>query len=222
MLQPRSGSSVGTPAPHTPPSLFCPTLLRRSEPFRCLGIALLSLGLGMGGLRLLLPALPADAAASLLTAHLAGADEPTLFWLSLFLARLPFWLLLALAGLTRFSGGLTTAVLVWRGICDGAVLGLLGFAWQGGLPDLPTALPLGGLTAAATAWCLADLMIRLVQTIAARRMARVEAGPPHPDGRMDPSLRTTLWAYLALSLTALCAILAVCGGYAGWVGMLVS
>ena len=116
MLQPRSGSSVGTPAPHTPPSLSCPALIRRSEPFRCLAIACLSLVLGMGVFRLLLPGLPAEAAASLLTAHLAGTDEPTLFWLSLFLARLPFWLLLSLAGLTRFSGGLTTAVLVWRGI----------------------------------------------------------------------------------------------------------
>ena len=190
-------------------------LTRRSEPLRCCLMALLSLGVGAVLALLLLPADSAEGTASLVGAHVAGAGEPWRFWLNLCRARLPFWLLTALAGLTRFSGGLTSAVLVWRGLCDGAALALLGTTAPGRAElALPAGLTAGELTVALAVWCFLDTVIRLLQTVAARRLARFEPKAPRPDGRMEPRLREALMRYAAVSIMLLGACAGGCAGYA--------
>ena len=212
MLHLRRTAYGGAPLPRDCDTL---TLMRRSEPFRCCLWAFMAL---VGGAVLMLLFLPTDSAegiSALVSAHVAGAGEPVGLWLALCRARLPFWLLTALAGLTRFSGGLTSAVLVWRGLCDGAALALVGTAVLGRVDlALPTGLTTGWLLCALAVWCLLDTVIRLVQTVAARRMARFEPKAPKPDGRMDPRLREAFVRYAALSLMLLCAGACVCAGYA--------
>ncbi len=188
------------------------TLLRRSEPVR---VCLMTLAAWVAGAWISLLFLPVSSVEGLVTAHLAGAGEPVGFWLALCRARLPFWLLTALAGLTRFSGGLTSGVLVWRGLCDGAVLAQLGSAAVRGVDlPLPEGLSAGWFLWAVAVWCVLDTVIRLLQTIAARKMARVELKAPTSDGRMDPALRGMLLRYAVISLGLLCADACVCAGYA--------
>ena len=104
-------------------------ILQRSRPLRCLLISCLSVAAGWGLLTLFLPALSPESTASVLHSHLPSAETPPLlFWMRLCVSRFPFWLLLAIAGFTRFSGGLTSAVTVYRGVCDGAVFGLMSAA----------------------------------------------------------------------------------------------
>lgn len=212
MLHLRRTAYGGAPSPRGCDTL---TLMRRSEPFRCCLWAFMAL---VGGAVLVLLFLPADSAegvSALVSAHVAGAGEPVGFLLALCRARLPFWLLTALAGLTRFSGGLTSAVLAWRGLCDGAALALLGSAVFGRADlALPEGLTAGWLLCTLAVWCLLDTVIRIVQTVAARRMARFEPKAPRPDGRMDPRLREALVRYAAISLMLLCAGACVCAGYA--------
>ena len=190
-------------------------LLRRSRPARCLLMACLSVAAGWLMLTLLLPCLSVGDTADLLLAHLPASDTPPLlFWVRLCAARFPFWLLIAAAGFTRFSGGLTSAVTVYRGLCDGAVLGFLSTAASGHVTlILPTGFTYPHLITAFSIWTVADLLIRLVMTLAARQVAEVEWETREADGHMSPAVQSALWRYLAVCLGGLCATLVTCGIY---------
>ncbi len=189
-------------------------LLRRSRPARCLLMACLSVAAGWLMLTLLLPCLSVEDTAHLLLAHLPASDTPPLlFWVRLCAARFPFWLLIAVAGFTRFSGGLTSAVTVYRGLCDGAVMGLLASVVAGSTSVLPEGYAGHRLLIAFSVWATADLLIRLIMTLAARRVAEMEWKAREDDGRMSPSVKAALRRYLSLCLGGLCATLAACGVY---------
>ena len=190
-------------------------ILQRSRPLRCLLISCLSVAAGWGLLTLFLPALSSESTASVLLSHLPSAETPPLlFWMRLCVSRFPFWLLLAIAGFTRFSGGLTSAVTVYRGVCDGAVFGLMSAAAMNRLsPILPRGFAIGRLTLAFTVWACLDLGIRLLMTLEARRIANMEWRPIEGDGRMASSVRVAVKRYLILCLTGLLATAAACGVY---------
>ncbi len=191
------------------------SLLRRSEPIRCLLISCLSVLAGGLLLYVLWPFLSRTAVNDILTNHLPGGDTlPVLHWLRLCGARFPFWLLLTIAGFTRFSGGLTTAVLGYRGLCDGAAMGLLWLIRSGDVEiECPAALSPLHVCIAYGIWLVLGLLIRLTLALGARRMAREEIRSSPEDGRMEPRMREALWRYLALCLGGLCATLAACGIY---------
>ena len=206
--------SGGSASPMAP-ARDLPQLLRRSRPVRCLLMASLAVAAGWLALTLLLPLLRHGDASALLAAHLPASDTlPILFWLKLCIARFPFWLLIAVAGFTRFSGGLTSAVTVYRGLCDGAVLGFLSTAASGHVPLIrPTAFTYPHLITAFSVWAAADLLIRLVMTLAARQMAEAEWERHEEDHRVSPAVKSALWRYLAVCLGGLCATLVTCGIY---------
>ena len=85
----------------------------RTLPFRCIGWTAFSMGVGYALLFAFGATLRPLATSALLAHFLSGAALPTA-WLSLVLARLPSLGLLSVAGLTRFSGGLTSALLCYR------------------------------------------------------------------------------------------------------------
>lgn len=178
-------------------------LLRRSEPIRTLLISLSALALGLWLWELFLPCLPAATREEILMSHLpTAAAHPLLSWLRLSAARAPVWLLFSVAGLTRFSGGLTSGLLLYRGVCDGMALRLL-FA-----SEAPKAL-----WVVFTLWCLLDLAIRLACTRGARRMAACHHALAEADGRMDEATRRVLWQYATFCLMTLTATLLACGIY---------
>lgn len=196
------------------PARDIPRLLRRSRPVRCLLMACLSVAAGWAALTLLLPLLCHKDASALLAAHLPTSDTlPILFWLKLCVSRFPFWLLIAAAGFTRFSGGLTSAVTVYRGLCDGAVMGLLASVVAGPTSVLPEGYAGHRLLIAFSVWATADLLIRLVMTLAARQVAEAEWEIREANGLMSPAAQSALWRYLAICLGGLCATLASCGVY---------
>lgn len=188
----------------------------RTRPWRLLLLTLLSMLSGGFLLRILLPLMPTDTLAELCRAHTEplrqGGLAPLLVWLRLLARQLPVLLLLAAAGLTRFSGALTSGVLLWRGVSDGAVVCLLLALWRGTARLSDAALlPSCGLWLAAFAVkALFDAALRIVMAGEARRLAvtlsplpGVEhaAAPPSP-----ATVRALLWHYLSI-------IPAVFGGY---------
>ncbi len=194
-------------------------LLRRSRPWRCLGIAVTAVAAGWGLLTFLLPYIPAESITALLRAHLpAVGAPPLLFWMKLCRSRLPFGLLMAVAGFTRFSGGLTSAVTVYRGLCDGAVVGLL-VALRTRGAFLHDDLYIGRLLPAFGVWAAIDLTVRLAMALNARHVAGMEWSPTERDGRMAPAVKKALTKYLALCLGGLCAMAAACGIYTAFIYM---
>ena len=192
-------------------------LLRRSTPLRCALISCLAVVIGVLLGSPLLPFLTDHGAVSILAAHLpAEGTGSVLYWLSLVASRFPFWLLLALAGFTRFSGGLTSAILIYRGVCDGVVLAFLG-SMTAMAAENATALPIGfpihRLPAAFAVWAVTDLLIRLVMTLGARSVAGMRWEACGSDGRMTRAVSLSLLRYLTLCLGGLGAILVSCGIY---------
>ena len=210
------------PSGTTPPSMdslpnkeSTASLLKSSEPLRCSLIACLAILTGWILLYLLLPPL-SGGSVEILQKHLPVASTtPMLFWLRLSWSRLPFWFLLAMAGFTRFSGGLSTAVLGYRGLCDGVAMGFLWQICMGHVTaELPTGLSPLRLCAAYGIWIFCDLLIRLTLTLGARRMARDACTwTSTVEGRMPSRARERLWRYVALCLGTLGATLAACGVY---------
>ncbi len=190
------------------------TLLRRSRPLRCLMIACLSVVAGWLMLMLMLPYLPSENTAAILAAHLPASDtSPLRFWMTLCVARFPFWLLIAISGFTRFSGGLTSAVTVYRGLCDGAVMGILAKEMAGRMSVLPVSYTGHRFIIAFSIWATTDLLIRLFMTLEARRVADMAWSSHEDDGRMSPSDKAGLWRYILCCLGGLIATLATCGLY---------
>jgi hypothetical protein len=190
-------------------------LVRRTEWLRCCLLSLLSLCAGMALFRWVLPCLPADFISKAVGAHLpAGSGEALRSWLRLFGVRLPLYLLLWLAGLTRISGCLTSSLLAWRGLCEGTALGLLLYLWRGGLTlRLPNSLPPAFLLAAYGVWVGFDLTARLLLSVSSRRLARETVWPSLPLLSADPALRRALLRHTAMGLLALCILLCGCGIY---------
>ncbi len=188
--------------------------LYRSEPLRCLLISCLSLPMGVLILYGLLPLLPEDTVSRILTDHLPTIGiPPALYWLRLCWARFPFWLLLTVAGFTRFSGGLTTAVLGYRGICDGMAMGLLGMVSAGQITaSLPAAFSWLRLCGGYGIWLILGLLIRLLMSVGARKIARTELTRTI-DGRLEPHAKEVLWRYCIFCLCGLCAVWISCGLY---------
>lgn len=190
-------------------------LIRRTEWLRCCLLSLLSLCAGMVLFWWVLPYLPADSLARVLDSHLpAGSGEAPPAWLRLSGVRLPLYLLLWLAGLTRFSGCLTSSLLVWRGLCEGAAFGLLLSLWRGGLPvPLPDGLTPAALLIAFAVWTGFDLTARLLLSVSSRWLARGTVWPTLPLLSADPALRGALLRHAAAGLLSLCLLLCGCGVY---------
>lgn len=192
-------------------------LLERTTFLRCLITSIVALLIGVGLLHLLLPYLSSDTLEQTLSSHLPGDTFPWLSWLRLCVARFPVYLLLAVAGLTRFSGGLTTAVLVWRGVCDGAVISLL--LSSSGLASLRADFLLPSLFPVAfVIWILVDLVTRTYISSASRRFARVTAGtntflPSQTAERAE--VRYLLWRHMAIALGSFAVTFAANGLYIG-------
>ena len=213
MLRISTRSPLGTTSPASSAHNMT-LLLRRSRPVRCLLMACLSVAAGWLMLTLLLPCLSVGDTAHLLLAHLPASDTPPLlFWIRLCAARFPFWLLIAAAGFTRFSGGLTSAVTMYRGLCDGAVMGLFASVASGHMSVLPQGYAGHRLLIAFSVWAIADLSIRLIMTLAARQVAEAEWESREENGLLSPAAQSALWRYLTVCLGGLCATLASCGIY---------
>lgn len=188
----REGRAVGRRDSASPSPMPLAIHLARTEPLRCL---LWSLGAMLVGFLLAPGLLPLPDLEEILTAHLSGITSPAVFWLRLTINRLPVLMLLSLAGLTRLSGGITTAVLVIRGISDGMVFGCLpSLMGSEALPVSPARL-----FGASAVWMLFDLTARLTVTVSARKLAKDTVWQEERD-----RLATRLWQHAAISLAALC------------------
>jgi hypothetical protein len=109
------------------------------------------------------------------------------------------------AGLTRFSGALTSGVLLTCGMADGAALALLWYAATQGLA--PVALPVACLLRVAT-----ELALRVCMATAACRLAR-RMDDRDCEGAGDyPSFRL-LARYIAAFVLVIGAVAVVCLGY---------
>lgn len=190
-------------------------LLRRTEWLRCCLLSLLSLCAGIALFGWVLPALPVKVLGNTVAAHLFDEEgEALLRGLRLFAARLPLYFLLWIAGLTRFSGCLTSTLLVWRGLCEGTVLGLLLSLWKGGLTlPLPDGLTPDFLLIAFAVWVGFCLTARLLLSVSARRLARDRVWPSLPLLSADPALKRALLRHAAAGLISLCILLCGCGIY---------
>ena len=189
-------------------------LLRRSLPVRCLLIACLSVAAGRLMLMLLLPYLPSEDTAAVLVAHLPALDTPPLlYWAKLCATRFPFWFLIAIAGFTRFSGGLTSAVALYRGLCDGAAFGLLSAVEAGRRPlSLLECRTINHILMAFSVWMITDLLLRLILTLEARKIAAME-WKVHADSRMSSSAKAAIRQYVLRCLGIFIAMMAACGIY---------
>ena len=187
----RERREIGTPDAVSLSSAPLTARLTRTEPLRCL---LWSLGAMLSGLLLSQGLLVLPDVEEILAAHLAGSTSPAVFWLRLTVARLPMLMLLSLAGLTRLSGGITTATLVIRGISDGIVLGCLSSLT--GATDLAVSHP--RLLGAYAVWMLCDLIARLAVAISARRLAKDTVWQERD------RLASRLWRHGAITLATLC------------------
>ncbi len=173
------------------------------------GLTLVSLAVGYWILTLCLPALGGEAEA-ILARHLAPDTPAALAWLKLLGARLPILLLLSLAALTRISGGITTAVLVWRGLSDGAALALAIACIGGTVPFPHPVLGAVGFAVALGMWILTDATLRVVVSVSARRVAALCASigdVASADGATRAALRYRLWRHGAITAAAGCGSL---------------
>ncbi len=191
-------------------------------------VALLSgvtIALGALILRLLWPLLPADRLSAVCRAHIEplyrGGMAPLLVWLCLLAQRFPHLLLIAASGLTRFSGGLTSAVLSLGGLSDGAALYLLYRLWCGAALPESSALPSDpaawlAIFAASvllrTLWrtCLAAEARRLVATLSP--LPGTEASDTAA-ALTAPHLRRLFWRYASVCLAALGGLMVTEGLY---------
>ncbi len=190
-------------------------LFDRTTLLRCALLTLASLAVGLLLMWLWLPTLPADLMSGILDRHLPGETARPLVWLRLCGARLPVLALLAAAGLTRFSGGLTSALLIFRGLCDGTAIALATSSLQGMI-----ALPNGKATPvtfllALCIWALIDAAVRTILAAEARRFARETAASPMPvtDPEDRARLRYRLWRYATFASAALLLTLLSTAGY---------
>lgn len=220
-----TAATVSPPA--TSPLSRAERLASRTLPYRCVLLSVLFAVVGAGLMNLLLPLLPAETLAAILTAHLPTASaSPALVHLRLFAVRLPMYALLALAGLTRFSGGLTSAVLAFRALADGSTLCLLFLLARGSIslpvtvtPPLLTALSPQLLFVVYGLWVVIDGMGRHLLAVAARRvshaLSRADGTTVNPVPPLrDPRLFPLLWRYPATVLISLCVACVGCGIWA--------
>ena len=174
----------------------------RTLPFRCIGWTAFSMGVGYALLFAFGATLRPLATSALLAHFLSGAALPTA-WLSLVLARLPSLGLLSVAGLTRFSGGLTSALLCYRGLCDGAVLAAV-LTLSGEIIDPRT-------RAAFLFWMSVGVILHLAVAISARSLAAYcatepDAPPKTAKARSSrATLRYRIWRHATVSIAAAAA-----------------
>ncbi len=190
----------------------------RTVVLRALCLTALSIAIGMSLCKILLPLIPTAYQSAILTAHLPGDSLSPLAWLRLCGARLPILLLIALAGLTRFSGGLTTTVLLWRGLSDGMALGLLISLTRGLVSvDALSISPLP-LLLCFLGWMLTDALLRSGLAVCAKRLAGEPllnrlATPQNLSNEDKEHLRYRLWQYLFCVLVAVCLSAVLTGLY---------
>ncbi len=185
---------------------------RRTQGLRCVALTLFAMAAGYLILQLCLPAM-GRRTADLAARHFAVGTPPITAWLRLLAARLPFLGLLAVAGLTRISGGLCTSILVWRGICDGGALcavialvrGEIAFAYEG--------LPLWVLLTVYLAWMLSNAALRIAVALSSRKLATYCSAigdATLSDGNTRAALRYFLWRHATVAAGAVCLCMIHC------------
>ncbi len=190
-------------------------LFDRTTLLRCTLMSLASLAVGLLLMRLWLPTLSDGFISGILARHLPTETARPLVWLRLCGARLPILLLLAVAGLTRISGGLTTAILVFRGLCDGAAIALATSVLQGTTAFPNREVSPAVFLVALCAWVLLDAAVRTLLAAEARRFARETAFAllPATDPDACAQLRYRLWRYATFVSAALVFTLLFSAGY---------
>ena len=177
----------------------------RYVPVRAALVAFLAFALGLWGTRGVLPTVSADEIGLYIHGHALGEGSILALWMRLCAAQLPLYVLLFCAGLTRFSGALTSGVLLTCGMADGAALALLWYAATQGLA--PVALPVACLLRVAI-----ELALRVCMATAACRLAR-RMDDRDCEGAGDyPSFRL-LARYIAAFVLVIGAVAVVCLGY---------
>ncbi len=177
---------------------------------RCFLWSLFTLGIGYLLCTLWLPYLPDEYLQATILRHIPPDDKKALAWLSLCGARVPYLFPLAVAGLTRFSGGLCSTILAYRSLCDGAALCLAVSLFNTNATIVET-VSRPALLIALVIWSTADLLIRTLLASEARRFARETAQSTDMTIAEERSrLRYCLWRYAAFAASALFLTLIFC------------
>lgn len=176
-------ASISFPHKGTPNTLVpsAKDLRRKLFPVRLAAVSLVSLAIGGLLGALLLPFLPEETVTAVLLSHIPGADTTSsgvtlpLQYLRLCITCAPFFLLLAVAGVTSFCNGVSTLVLTLSAIPQGCTLYLLyrdmlGGSILGSLWGEASNAPLM-LCVLYTGWTLARLFIRILLSLSSAHMA---------------------------------------------------
>ncbi len=193
------------------------TALNRTLPLRSVAVTVLALAAGYLFIRL---CRPSDSTA-ILGRHFVETVSPTAAWLHLLAARLPFLCLLAVAGLTRFSGSLCTAILAFRGVCDGGAIALLLALLRGTVDFQHGTLRPWQMLLAFSLWMLCDTLLRIAVAVSARRLAAfcatVGDAPPPETAEARTSTRAAvryrLWRHATVSAAAVAFSMVACFVY---------
>ncbi len=220
-LPPGQPSALSLPSPEASvaPAFTSARLLigwNRTRTARALLLSFISAVAGMLLMRGVSPLLPSSALIFQLVAHASpigeGGRTLATVWLRLLWHRLPWLLLLAAAGLTRFSGALTSAVLTLRGLSDGAAGYCLYALWQGQITVVSDGtLPAPGRWLVIFAGAsLAGLFLRAILAAKARWLASILSPLPGssqagggPDTSAPAQLRALLWPYATVTLAVI-------------------
>ncbi len=221
--------STAAPALHAPATASSNTPIlglhhqwHRTRYLRTAFLSVLALLVGALTMRLLLPCIPPSALKSICHAHITPLQTdgaaPLTVWLRLLWRRFPLFLLLAAAGMTRFSGGLTSVVLILGGLSDGATVAFLYSLYRGSLffstADVLSSphrwLVLFGVCA------ILRITLHTVMAVEARRLA-VSLSPLPGTEKEQPlspeHLRQCFWQYAAITLATFVGVMLTEGLY---------
>lgn len=170
-------------------------------PLRCMGWIALSVGVGYVLFFACASTFRAEATRAIQTHFLSGASM-TVAWLALVTARLPSLALLAVAGMTRFSGALTSAILCYRGLCDGVAFATVLNA-SGNLIS-------SHIQTIFLLWMLSGLVLHLMVAISSRLLAAFCATEPDKPPQSTPppvrsALRYRIWRHATVSVAVVAA-----------------
>lgn len=186
-------------------------LFDRTALLRCLAIGMAAMVGGAALMWVLVPLLSSDVLSQLLAAHLPGDTLPLLAWLRLCASRLPFYILLTAIGFTSARRWATVGLLIYRGLSDGAIIGLL-LSPSAGIQQISADFPLpSAFPVAFTMWLIMDLAAR---TYFASEVKRCRVDLQTWDGRSNRDLER-LMRYCAIALGSFAFTFIACGMYVG-------